>query len=66
MLHSTLLYYSSTSLYLTLHYSTMAFLHNLTLHYHMYHVSTSLYLTFHHSTMAQFHSAWLYITLPWI
>ena len=45
LLDSTLLYHDSTSLYLILHYSTMALLH-----------STSLYLTLNCSTMALLHS----------
>ena len=52
----------ATSLYLTLHYSTMALLFILdsTL---IFHSSTSLYMTLMPSTIALFHSIWLYITM---
>ena len=62
VLDSTLLYYGSTSLHLTLHYFTL-----------LYCASTSLHLTLHYSTMALLHatrliiiSTWLHITLLWL
>ena len=67
LLDSTLVYYCTTSLYLTLHHSTIAPLHstwiyitrpwlNFTLLYStlLYCGFTSLYLTLHYSTMAYF------------
>jgi len=45
LLDSTLLYQGSTSLYKTLHYTTMALLHSTRLY-------VSVYLTLHYSIMA--------------
>ena len=59
LLHSTLVYYWSTSLYLILHYSTM------NLYFTLLYISLPwLYFTLHYSTMALLYSTWLFITLP--
>ena len=76
LLDSTLLYHGSTSLYFTLHYSTMALLHSTWLYITLqwlcltlldstllYYGSTSLHFTLHYSTMALLPSIWLYINL---
>jgi len=60
-LDSTLFYHGSTSLYLTLHYSTMAQLHSIldsTLLYHAW-----IYVTLHDSTLVFHGSTSLYKTL---
>ena len=75
--HSTLLdsplpCNGSTSLYMTLHYSTMALLYS-TLHYLPCHCSTSHYVTQHYSNMAILNSTTLlynsstslYLSLPY-
>ena len=63
LLATTLLHYSSTSLYLIL-YISLLFLYFLLLDSTLlYHDTTSLYLILHYSTMALLHSIWLYITL---
>ena len=63
LLDSTYIYHGSTSLYSTLHNSSMTLLHSTdsTLHYHG---STSLYLTLYNSTMALLHSTNKIIYLP--
>ena len=76
LLDCTAFYHSSISLYLTLHYSTMALCHSTWLYCLLpklyftilgstllYNGSTLLYLTPHYSTMAVFHSSFLYINL---
>ena len=78
LLHSTLLYYGSTSPYLTL-YITLHCLYFIQLDITLlwlyftqldstllYHGSTSLYLILHYSTIALLHSTWLYIILLWL
>ena len=69
LIESTALYHSSTSLYLTLHYSCMSLLHSTWL----YIILPWLYFSLHDSTMDlldstfSYHSStWLYITLPWL
>ena len=77
LLHSTLIYDSSTSLYLNIRYSTMAVFHSTWLYItllcpyfillystSLYHCSPFLCLTLHYSTLALLHSTWLYSTLP--
>ena len=65
LLESTLLYFNpSTSLYLTLVYSTLAPLVSTLDSTLLYHGSTTLYLTINHSTMAYF-TTWLYFTPPY-
>ena len=72
-LDSTLIYYGSTSMYLTLHYSTLALLHTTLFHIILlwmyftlldsallYIGSTSFYFTPHNSTMAVLHSTLFY------
>ena len=78
LLDSKLLNHGSTSLYLTLHYSTMAILISTGLYIILpwlyftlldsallYHGCTSLYLIVCYCTMALLHCTWLNFTLLW-
>ena len=80
LLECTLLYHGSTSLYVTLHHSSIALL-TLLESSAFYHSSSSLclnlyitipwlyftvYLTLNYSTMALLHSTWLYTTLQFL
>ena len=62
LLDSTIFYQDSTSLYYTLHYSTMVLLHSTRL----YITLPWLYFTLHNSTMAILLSTWQYIIIPWL
>jgi len=79
LLDSTLIYQGSTSLYVTLHFSTMDLLHSTWLYTTLpwlyftlldptllYHGSTSFYFTLHYCTKFLLHSTLLYIDLPWL
>ena len=62
LIESTALYHSSTSLYLTLHYSCMSLLHSTWL----YIILPWLYFSLLDSTLLLHVSTWLYIILSWL